>query len=65
MKNQKTVTTVATLTAAADLVRSVTQAVVGNEIADSFRGNELTSQAIGDLALSQFQKQQQAKIGGL
>lgn len=47
--------TVVTLANAGELVRQISQQVLGNEVADTFNGNELTRGVIFNMAQVKFQ----------
>jgi hypothetical protein len=56
MKNAQSLQTVVTLANACDLVSSIVQDVIGNDVSDAIEGNTLTRDATHALAMSQFQK---------
>lgn len=56
MKNQQSVNSVITLGVAGHLVSAIVQGVVGNEVADTLQGSEVTSELLQDLAQTEFQK---------
>lgn len=62
MKTQESEKTVVTLANASELVRCIAQAVVGNDIADTFGGSDLTSNTLYNLAQTSFQKKVQPYI---
>lgn len=56
MKTQETAMSVATLANAGDLVANIAQGVMGDDVATTFNGSNLTRSAIYDLAQVEFQK---------
>lgn len=55
MKNQQSVQTLVTLANGAELVSNIAHGVMGNEIADTFNGQDLNTKQIQTLAQVQFQ----------
>lgn len=55
MKNQQSVSTLMTLANGADLINNIARGVMGNEIADTFNGEELNTTLVHSLAQVQFQ----------
>lgn len=57
MKNVASLQTVATLANAAELVCGIAKEVLGNDVSDMVAGNELTTDAVRSLALTQIQSE--------
>lgn len=57
MKNPQSLQTVATLANAAELVCGIAKEVLGNDVADMVDGNELTTDAVRSVALTQIQSE--------
>ena len=55
MKHRETERTLVTLANASELVISITQNIVGNEVADTFNGSPLSRELIHTLAQTSFQ----------
>jgi len=55
MKNLSSLQTVVTLANAAELTAGIAKEVLGNDVADSIEGSELTSDVVRDIALAQIQ----------
>lgn len=55
MKNRESEQTLVTLANGMELVRVVTQGVVGNDVADTIAGSQLTNDVINEIALARFQ----------
>lgn len=56
MKLQQSEQTVVTLANASELVRNITQGVLGNDVADTVNGAPINSDMINNLATVEFQK---------
>ena len=56
--------TLVTLANGAELVRSIAQGVMGNEVADTFQGSALTRGVLLNLAQTQFQAAVAPYVGG-
>lgn len=63
MINQNSAMTAATLANAADLAANIAQGVMGNEVATTFNGSELTRATIYNLAQVTFQSKVASKLG--
>ena len=63
MKSALTERTVVTLANAGELVKNITQAILGNEVADTFNGNPLTKDILYNMAQTQFQAAVSSKLG--
>lgn len=55
MKRKESQQTLTTLANAGELVRTIAQGVMGNDIADTFNGSPLTRGVLYNLAQTQFQ----------
>lgn len=55
MKRKESEQTLVVLANAAELVNNIAQGVIGNEVADTFAGNDLTRGVVYNLAQTQFQ----------
>ena len=55
MKNQNSAMTIAVLANGSDLVANIAMGVMGNEVATTFNGSELTRAAIYNLSQVTFQ----------
>lgn len=56
MKNNNSVASVIALGVAGQLVATIVQGVVGNDVADTINGSELTREMLQDQAQLEFQK---------
>ena len=63
MKLRQSERTLVTLANASELVVNISRAVIGNEVADTFNGENLTGSLIHDLAQSTFHKSLSKYIG--
>lgn len=63
MKSKKSERTLVTLANASELVVGISQAVVGNEVADTFNGSPITRSMIHQLAQTKFQQKVSAFTG--
>lgn len=63
MKSALTERTVVTLANAGELVKNISQAILGNEVADTFNGNPLTKDVLYNMAQTQFQAAVSSKLG--
>ena len=64
MQNKQSETTLVTLANAAELVRTVVQEIVGNEVADTLNGSPLTRAVLYDFAQTEFQAATAKYLGG-
>lgn len=62
MKLRQSQQTLVTLANATELVQSIVLGVVGNEVADTFDGNELTRGVVYAMAQTKFQSALSSKI---
>lgn len=65
MQHRESIMTLATLANASELARIVAQGVLGNEVADSINGSELTRQALYDLSQADFQGSVSTLVRGI
>lgn len=65
MKLVKTLDTIVVLANAADLVCNIASEVVGNEVADTIQGNELSREALNALVMSKLQTKLNTFRGGI
>lgn len=65
MKNLSSLQTVATLANAAEFGTSIAKEVLGNDVADSVEGSELTSDVVRDIVLAQIQSNLSTHNGGI
>jgi hypothetical protein len=56
MKNLSSLQTVLTVANAAELTAAIAKEVLGNDVADSVEGSELTSDVVRDIAVAQIQQ---------
>lgn len=56
--------TLVTLANAAELACCIAKEVMGNEVADTLNGSELTRSALHSLAMAHFQRQFASYLGG-
>lgn len=63
MKSVLTERTVVTLANASELVKNISQAIIGNEVADTFNGSPLTQDVLHNMAQTQFQAAVSGKLG--
>lgn len=64
MKHRESEKTVVVLANASDLVRNISQGVIGNEVADTFNGSPITRGVLHNLAQVKFQAALSKHIGG-
>jgi hypothetical protein len=55
MKSRESEKTLVTLANATELVRTIVQGVIGNDVADTFAGSPLTTSVINQIAQARFQ----------
>ena len=63
MKLRESQETLVTLANASELVANIAQAVVGNDIADTFDGSPLTRAVLHDLSMTKFQAALSKQLG--
>jgi len=63
MKLKESQETLVTLANASELVANIAQAVVGNDIADTFDGSPLTRAVLYDLSMTKFQAALSKQLG--
>jgi hypothetical protein len=63
MNKMESIMTVTTLANGSELVRLVAQEVLGNEVADTFNGSELTRSVLYDLSQTKFQEALARRLG--
>lgn len=63
MKNKQSTTSVVVLANAGELVRTIAQGVLGNDVADTFAGSELSRDIVHGLAQSRFQASLSKQMG--
>ena len=63
MKLKESQTTLVTLANGAELVRTIAQGVIGNDIADTFDGSPLTREVLYNLAQTEFQSAVAKNVG--
>lgn len=56
MNNLSSLQTVLTVANAAELTAAIAKEVLGNDVADSVEGSELTSDVVRDIAVAQIQQ---------
>jgi hypothetical protein len=56
MNNLSSLHTVLTVANAAELTAAIAKEVLGNDVADSVEGSELTSDVVRDIAVAQIQQ---------